>query len=99
MKNNVSGQNKKHKKMNFLYHIVHHIFIIIEGFTILIIDKIKNHQSLKTIQRTSICSTCKYKTSNGFCHLCGCYIKAKVRAHYTLDKNNKSIGGCPLHKW
>lgn len=75
------------------------IFHIIEGYLKLLIDKIKNSETIKVKQRKNICNNCRFKTSHGFCHICGCYIKAKIRVNYPEDENKKTIGGCPLHKW
>jgi len=52
-------------------------------------------------ERFDICKKCKYldKRFKRFCTLCGCYVSAKVKVDYYLDKNNKSINGCPKKFW
>jgi hypothetical protein len=63
------------------------MFHIIEGYLKLLIDKIKNSETIKVKQRKNICNNCRFKTSHGFCHICGCYIKAKIRVNYPEDEN------------
>lgn len=82
-----------------IFKIIHHIVQIFEGWTKLIIDKIRKTETYRTHQRLTICNSCQFKTSKGLCHKCGCLILAKVRVDYLLDNNGKSIDGCPLKKW
>ena len=49
-------------------------------------------------KRLNICLKCKYNQKN-ICSYCGCFIKAKTKVDYKLDKNNKSISGCPKKYW
>lgn len=84
--------------MAFVVHIEKSIQIF-EGWLRWIIDSIRNNKSIRTTKRLFICDNCKFKTSHGICHLCGCVVKAKVRVSYPLDKEGKSIDGCPMKKW
>jgi hypothetical protein len=49
-------------------------------------------------ERLQICLKCSY-IKNRICSQCGCFVDAKVKCFYKLDKNNKSIGGCPKSYW
>lgn len=51
-------------------------------------------------KRLQICESCEYLMKSSMqCDLCGCFVKAKVRTDYDLDKNSISIDGCPEKKW
>lgn len=74
---------------------------VIQGFYTLFIDIFglvsrKKRELYKS--RLDICFKCKYLNGD-FCSLCGCYIKAKTKVNYSLDKNGKSVDGCPKRYW
>ena len=50
-------------------------------------------------KRLQICIKCPYIKRNRICSICGCFIDAKTKCIYKLDKNNKSINGCPKLYW
>jgi len=50
-------------------------------------------------KRLNICLNCGFYDDEGFCDICGCYIKAKTKVNYDLDKDGKSIEGCPQKYW
>jgi len=51
-------------------------------------------------KRLEICKTCSFKNSFlNTCSICKCPIKAKTRGDYDIDKNGKSISGCPQKIW
>jgi len=75
------------------------ILPIINGFWNLLMQKLgfaKRNELFE--KRLSICLQCKF-IKNNFCSLCGCYVKAKTKVKYKLDKNGKSIDGCPRKYW
>jgi hypothetical protein len=50
--------------------------------------------------RYEICQKCIYKDDDiDICTLCNCPLKAKTRGDYELDKNGKTLGGCPKKYW
>jgi hypothetical protein len=49
-------------------------------------------------KRLDICIDCPF-LDDGFCDICGCYVKAKTKVDYDLDENRKSIEGCPQKYW
>ena len=49
-------------------------------------------------KRLQICLNCKY-LDDDFCLICGCYIPAKTKVNYDLDKDGKSLEGCPEKYW
>lgn len=51
-------------------------------------------------RRMSICKACQYYNPTlGICNICGCIMKVKVKMHFELDENGKSIGGCVEKFW
>jgi len=74
---------------------------ILNGFWHLFIKKFgwisKEKQKLYQ-ERYDICKKCIYREDK-FCGLCGCFIKAKTKVDFELDKDNKSIDGCPKRYW
>ena len=84
-------------------HFFQQMYNIIYGFFnwfLSIFINIKNKKLYE--ERYNICMNCENKTNdNVFCSICGCVLKAKTKVNYPVDKNNKSIGGCPLNppKW
>jgi hypothetical protein len=77
------------------------IIKILSGFINLLFKNIgllssKNREIYK--KRADICYECQFNDRN-FCSLCGCYIPAKTKAYYDLDKDGKSKGGCPKKYW
>jgi len=51
-------------------------------------------------RRIKICESCEYfwKPARN-CMLCGCFMNAKVKMHFDLDNDGKSINGCLERKW
>jgi hypothetical protein len=81
--------------------IVNTIKNIFKGYLNLMKDKIgfipKEKQDLYK-KRLFICKSCVYLDGK-FCDLCGCYVKAKTKVDFELDKNDLSIDGCPKKYW
>ena len=53
-------------------------------------------------RRLDVCDGCLRRKRRIFfyvCSVCGCPIKSKTRADYGLDKNGKTIDGCPKKYW
>lgn len=81
------------------------IKFILQGFLNLLLikigAKIDDTEYIKmVIHRQRICKSCSHHKSNiGICNICGCYCRAKASVEYDLDKDGKSIDGCPLKKW
>ena len=50
-------------------------------------------------KRIKICESCEKFTKTRQCNLCGCFIDAKVKCIFELDKDGKSIDGCWIKKW
>ena len=50
-------------------------------------------------ERLKICLKCPYVRKNRTCSICNCFVDAKVKCIYKLDKNGKSISGCPKLLW
>lgn len=81
-----------------MINLVKHIFYIIAGYSVWIWNIISGKTKQQANERLAICSGCPYN-KDGICELCGCILKAKVRVDFPLDKNGKSIDGCPEKKW
>lgn len=83
--------------------IIEQLYIIASGFINWFLSLFINIENKKLYElRYNICKECEFKSDNGTkCTLCGCILKAKTKVNYPIDKNNKSIGGCPLNppKW
>lgn len=62
---------------------------IIQGYFHLVLSKFKELKYHKIYKkRLDICNLCE-NAKNGFCDICGCYLKAKT----------KSDSKCPINKW
>jgi len=77
---------------------------IIEGwfnvFRFKYFKKYKAKQEKLFDSRFNICQTCdERRNENGTCRICGCKLKAKTKVLYRLDKDGKSIDGCPKKYW
>lgn len=68
-------------------------------FRFYLIKTYRNKQKTLFNDRLAICKKCEHITSNNRCGICGCFIHAKTKVIYNIDNNNKSIDGCPEHKW
>lgn len=77
-----------------------HFFQIIEGWVKYLLSLAGFYINHTASKRLSICEKCEFKKRN-VCGLCGCVLKAKTQVNYFLDKEGKSIGGCPASppKW
>lgn len=84
--------------MEMLIQWLENIIYIIEGYSIWGWNIVTHKTRKKAVIRLNICEQCEYN-KHGLCKLCGCIIKAKVRADFPIDKDGKSIDGCPLKKW
>ena len=84
--------------MEKIVDIIENIIFILEGYSIWLWNIIIGKTRQKAIKRLAICNKCEFNKS-GKCSLCGCIIKAKVRADFPEDKNGISIDGCPKKKW
>jgi hypothetical protein len=77
------------------------IKFIIQGFWTILKQKLgivsKEKKELYD-KRLDICLNCPFY-DDGFCDICGCYVKAKTKVDYDIDKNGKSIDGCPQKYW
>jgi len=51
-------------------------------------------------RRIKICEECEFfwKPARN-CMICGCFCDIKVKSDFKLDKNKKSMNGCPEKKW
>jgi len=50
--------------------------------------------------RMKICESCEhFWRYTRQCSLCWCFMHIKVKMHFDLDNNGKSIGGCLEHRW
>ena len=74
------------------------ISYIIEGYITWIKDLVTGMTKQIYKDRMKICNNCEHNV-HGICELCGCVLKAKVRVDFMLDKEDKSIDGCPERKW
>lgn len=74
------------------------ISYIIEGYITWIKDLVTGMTKQIYKNRMEICNNCEHNV-HGICELCGCVLKAKVRVDFMLDKEDKSIDGCPERKW
>ena len=59
----------------------------------------REKQSKLFRKRIKICEGCKNLTKTRQCNLCGCFVDAKTKCIFKLDKDNKSINGCPKKHW
>ncbi len=84
--------------LRILIQYIQILLNIIQGYFIWLFNIIFKNTSINSRRRLLICNKCIYN-KHGVCQLCGCIIKAKVRVHFQLDENGKSIDGCPLQKW
>jgi hypothetical protein len=50
-------------------------------------------------ERLNICLTCDYIKKNRTCRKCGCLVDAKTKVLYEMDKEGKTLFGCPYHFW
>ena len=50
-------------------------------------------------ERLKIYLKCPYIKRNRTCSICGCFVDAKTKCIYKLDKYGKSIAGCPKRLW
>ena len=50
-------------------------------------------------ERLEICNKCEYIKKNRTCSICGCFVDAKIMVVYSLDKDGKTINGCPKKFW
>jgi hypothetical protein len=77
------------------------IIYIINGFTNLIKNKLgilSKEQNELYNKRLDVCLKCRY-IDKEFCSICGCYVYAKTKAEYDIDKKGKTIDGCPKKYW
>lgn len=84
--------------MNILLNVINNGIYIISGYINWLVDIISGKTKYVAKQRLEICNKCEYN-NKGICKICGCILKAKVRASFPLDAEGKSIDGCPEKKW
>jgi uncharacterized paraquat-inducible protein A len=76
---------------------------ILSGFINIFKDKlgiISKEKKVLYKKRLNICLNCQFiNEQKNFCTLCGCYVHAKTKVDFKLDKRNKSIKGCPKKYW
>lgn len=80
------------------------ILAIFEGFINLIwfcvSPRYRKKMKRLFMKRRIICRHCEFYNKKTYtCNDCGCFIPAKTSMIYTLDKDNKTIDGCPFKYW
>lgn len=84
--------------MMFVVELMQNFIYIVQGYSIWLYNKITGKSSEIAKKRLDICNKCEHN-KNGVCDICGCILKAKVRAIYPIDDFGISIEGCPERKW
>lgn len=68
-------------------------------FLYLIWKPYRDKQRKLFLKRIKICENCEFFTNTRQCDLCGCFMDAKTKVIFKLDKEGKSIDGCWIKKW